>query len=138
NPAYNGTGQKALLMGNQPLLAGEHCTITFTADIDFGSNALPGVVQNNQAVATTAEVPGGTVIASDLSDDGTDFDANNNGNGNEPGENDPTPVDFTAGRLSSISGKVWFDANHDRLENDGPENRVSGFIVEVQNGNGQI
>lgn len=138
NPAYNGTGQKALLMGNQPLLAGEHCTITFTADIDFGSNALPGVVQNNQAVATTAEVPGGTVIASDLSDDGTDFDANNNGNGNEPGENDPTPVDFTAGGLSSISGKVWFDANHDRIDNDGPENRVSGFIVEVLNGNGQI
>lgn len=138
NPAYNGTGQKALLIGNQPLLAGEHCTITFTADIDFGSNALPGVVQNNQAVATTAEVPGGTVIATDLSDDGTDFDANNNGNGNEPGENDPTPVDFTAGGLSSISGKVWFDANHDRIDNDGPENRVSGFIVEVLNGNGQI
>lgn len=138
NPSYNGTGQNTLLVGDQHLLAGERCTITFTADIDFGSSPLPGVVQYNQAVATTAETPGGTVIAADLSDDGTEFDANNNGNGNEPGENDPTPIDFTAGGLSSISGKVWFDANHDRLENDGPENRVAGFIVEVLNGYGQI
>lgn len=144
SPAFNGTGQNNLLTGNQALQAGERCTITFTTEVDFGSNVLPSVVQNNQATATTAEIPGGTVIADDLSNNSTpsnittNYDPNNNGNGNEPSENVPTPVDFSAGALSSISGLVWRDSNHDRIDNDGMTSRVAGFIVEVFNASGQI
>lgn len=138
NPAYNGIGQNNLLVGNQNLLVGERCTITFTTGIDFGSNALPATAQINVAIATTAGSPGGTVIATDESNDGNDFDPNGNGNGNEPGENVPTPVDFSSGSLASISGKVWHDTNHNRTEDDGMDNRVEGFVVEVLNAAGQI
>lgn len=135
-PPYTGTTQLNLLTGNQNLQPGERCTITFTAEVDFGSNPLPSVVQNNQATTTTAQTPGGTVIATDTSNDGTNFDPNNNGNPSEPGENEPTPVSFDAGTLSSISGKVWRDNDHDRV--DGGEPRVAGFIVEVLNAAGQV
>lgn len=138
SPVFNGIGQNNLLAGNQNLQANERCTIKFTTEIDFGSNALPNSVQNNTAVATTAQSPGGTVIATDDSNDGNNFDPNGNGNGNEPGENVPTPVDFTASALSSISGMVWRDHNHDRFGNDGPAASVAGFIVEVLNASGQI
>src|SRR5690606_27538164 len=43
NPGYNGIGQNNLLVGNQNLLTGERCTITFSTENDFGSNALPSV-----------------------------------------------------------------------------------------------
>jgi len=134
---YNGTSQLNLLTGNQNLQPGERCTITFTAEVDFGSNALPSTVQNNQAIVTTAQTPGGTVIATDSSNDGTSFDPNNNGNANEPGENNPTPVSFAANTLASVSGKVWRDNDHDRIDG-GSEPRVSGFVVEVLNAAGQV
>ena len=138
SPVFNGIGKNNLLAGNQNLQAHEQCTIKFTTEIDFGSNALPNSVQNNTAVATTAQSPGGTVIATDDSNNGNSFDPNGNGNGNEPGENVPTPVDFTATALSSISGMVWRDHNHDRFGNDGPAASVAGFIVEVLNASGQV
>lgn len=139
NAAFSGTGQNNLLLGNQNLQPGERCTVAFTTEIDFGANSLPAVVQNNQAVATTAQTPGGTVIATDLSDDGSVPDANGNGNANESGENDPTPVSFAAGNLSSVSGTVYLDANHNR-SNDDPlvSSRVQGFIVQVLNAAGTV
>jgi len=137
-PAFTGIGQNNLLVGNQNLLVGESCTITFTAEVDFGSNALPAGAQNNQAQATTS-LPLGNVIATDLSDDGVVPDSSGNNNAGDPGENDPTPVSFIpVGGLSSISGKVWLDVDHDRNDNDGPTSPVSGFIVEVVNASGDI
>ena len=139
SPTFNGIGLNNLLVGNQNLQAGEQCTITFTVEVDFGTNALPSLKQNNQAIATTAQSPGGTVIATDLSNDGNNFDPNSNGNGNESGENVPTPVDFSSGSLASLSGKVWRDfLNHNRIDDEGPTARVQGFIVEVLNAAGQI
>lgn len=130
NSTFNGAGQKQLLIGNQPLQPSEQCTITFTVEVGFGSSAmLPATVQNNQAVATTSESPGGTVIATDQSNDGATFVA---------GDNSPTPVDFSDSALASISGKVWRDIDHDRVDNEGPEERVAGFIVEVLNASGQV
>jgi len=134
---FNGIGLNSLLVGNQNLQVGESCMIAFTTEVDFGANALPSVKQNNQAVATTAQSPGGTVIATDLSNDGNNFDPNSNGNGNESGENVPTPVDFSSGSLASVSGKVWRDTDHSRTDNGG-EPRVAGFIAEVLNAAGQI
>ncbi|MNR78016.1 Cna protein B-type domain protein [compost metagenome] len=139
SPAFTGIGQNNLLAGNQNLQAGEKCTITFSTEVDFGTNPLPAVVQNNQATATTAQTPGGTVIATDLSDNGTVPDPNGNGNANEAGENDPTPVSFAAGGLSAISGTVYLDRNHDRVDNDGaPAPNVHGFIVEILNSEGKV
>jgi uncharacterized repeat protein (TIGR01451 family) len=137
-PIFTGTGQNNLLVGNQSLLAGESCTITFTAEVDFGSNALPAVDQNNQATATTAQSPGGIVIATDLSDDGVIPDPSGNNDATEAGENDPTPVNFGTAVLSSVSGKVWLDSDHDRSDNDGPSSPIADFIVEVVNAAGQI
>ena len=138
-PPFTGIGQNRLLAGNQNLQPGERCTITFAAEVDFGTNPLPAAVQNNQAAATTAQTPGGTIIAADLSDDGSNPDPNGNGDPGEPGENDPTPVSFSAAGLSAVSGKVFLDRNHDRLDNDGPPApNVRGFIVEVLNAAGQI
>lgn len=138
--AFTGIGQNNLLVGNQNLLAGERCTITFTTEVDFGTNALPTVVQNNQATATTAQTPGGTVIATDLSDNGNTPDTDADGNADEAGENDPTPISFASVNLSSVTGKVYLDVNHDRVDNDGAPAtaQVQGFIVEVVNAAGQV
>jgi len=138
-PAFTGIGQNNLLAGNENLQPGERCTITFTTEVDFGSNALPTTVQNNQATATTSQTAGGTIIASDLSDNGSNPDANGNGDPGESGENDPTPVSFSSANLSAVSGKVYLDSNHDRADDDGaPAPNVSGFIVEVLNASGQV
>lgn len=138
-PAFNGVGQNRLLAGNQNLQPGESCAIAFTVEVDFGGNPLPAVVQNNQALASTAQVAGGTQIASDLSDNGSVPDANGNGDAGEGGENDPTPVSFAAAGLATVSGKVYADRNHDRVDNDGPASpAVAGFLVEVLNGAGQV
>ncbi len=137
-PAFTGIGQNNLLAGNQNLAVGDSCTITFTAEVDFGSNAIPAAVQNNQAQATTS-LPLGNVIATDLSDDGVVPDPNGNNEAGDPGEDDPTPVSFIpVGGLSSVSGKVWLDINHDRTDNDGPSSSIAGVIVEVLNAAGDI
>lgn len=135
-PAFTGVGQNNLLIGNQNLQAGERCTITFTTEVDFGTNPLPTTVQNNQARATTAQTSGGTEIADDLSDNGINPDTDGDTNANEAGENDPTPVSFASGALSSVSGKVWMDTNHDRTDND--SSPVGGFTVEVLNAAGVV
>ena len=138
-PAFNGIAQRNLLVGNQNLQPTERCTITFTTEVDFGTNPLPSVVQNNQAVATTAQTPGGTVIATDLSQNGNNPDPNGNGDPTEAGENDPTPVSFSSASLASVSGKVYLDSNHDRVDNDGAAApNVRGFIIEVLNAAGQV
>lgn len=138
-PAFTGIGQNNLLSGNQNLQPGESCTITFTTEVDFGSNALPTTVQNNQATATTSQTAGGTIIATDLSDNGSNPDANNNGNPSDAGENDPTPVSFSSANLAAVSGKVYLDSNHNRADDDGASApNVSGFIVEVLNASSQV
>ncbi len=138
SPAFNGVSQANLLAGNQNLQPGEECTVTFTVAIAFGSNPLPSVVQNNSATATAAETPGGVLIAADLSDNGSDPDSDDNGYAGDSGESDPTPVDFSSGSLSSVSGKIWQDINHDRIDNDNSSTPLPSFIVEVINSAGTI
>lgn len=139
DPAFNGNGVNTLLAGNQNLQPGEACTISFVVDVDFGANPLPAAAQNNQAVATTHQTPGGVVIATDLSDDGVVPDPNGNGNAGEAGENDPTPVSFAQAALSAVNGTVYLDANHNRVDDDAPAPAyVQGFIVEVLNSAGTV
>jgi uncharacterized repeat protein (TIGR01451 family) len=137
-PAFNGTTQSNLLAGNQNLQPGERCAISFTARINFGSSPLPSVIQNNSATATTGETSGGTVIASDLSDNGNDPDPNGNENPSEIGENDPTPVDFRSENLATVSGTLWLDGNHDRIDNDETTSNLPTFFVEILNNAGDI
>ncbi len=138
SPAFDGVSQIRLLAGNQNLQPGEQCTVTFTVAIDFGTNPLPSTVQNNSATGSAAQTPGGIQIAADLSDNGSDPDTNDNGYGGDTGESDPTPVDFRSGSLSSVSGKVWHDTNHDRVDNDNSTTTIPTFIVEVINSAGTI
>lgn len=140
NPAFNGSGVTTLLAGNQNLQAREQCTVRFSVEVDFGANPLPTAAQLNQGVASTSQTPGGTLIATDLSDDGGNPDPDGDGTGDEPGENDPTPVSFASGALASVSGTVYTDSDHDRQNNDGAPNPayVQGFVVEVLNSAGTV
>lgn len=135
---YDGIDHLEFFAGDQPLQPGEHCTVTFATEVDFGANPLPTTVQNNSALATTSELASGIEISSDLSDNGSVVDANGNGVAGDSGENDPTPVKFSADVMSSVSGKAWQDNDHDREDNDGPDSVLAGLLVEVVNSAGQI
>ena len=93
--APNGTpGDTNILAAGQTLQVGENSTFRFTVEIDNDSPTLgpiPGTFENQiEAVGTP---PTGAPV-SDLSDDGTEQDANPNDGqpGNGPDENTPTPV----------------------------------------------
>ncbi|MEM1238564.1 MAG: hypothetical protein AAGI45_01865 [Cyanobacteria bacterium P01_H01_bin.26] len=93
--APNGTpGDTNILAAGQTLQVGENSTFQFTVEIDNDSPTLgpiPGTFENQiEAVGTP---PTGAPV-SDLSDDGTEQDANPNDGqpGNGPDENTPTPV----------------------------------------------
>jgi uncharacterized repeat protein (TIGR01451 family) len=63
--AFDGTGNIALLKGDQTLLPGESCVITFTVNVAYSSAALvPAAQQLNTAIATTASNPnlGGSYV----------------------------------------------------------------------------
>ncbi len=85
---YNGTGSNNLLVAaSSNLTVGAVGQITF--GVVFDPNGLPGPF-NNQATATGLSPQSTTVT--DLSDNALDPDPNGNGDPDEPGENDPTPV----------------------------------------------
>ena len=77
--AYDGINQTAFLTGDDTLDIGQLETITVTLRIDLGSQSGPF---ENQAIVTSAVIPGGTPIATDLSDDGADPDPSGDGNPN--------------------------------------------------------
>lgn len=60
---FNGSTQQALLSGDQTLVAGEGCSITFVAAVNYGANPVPLTVRNNFVYAsnsTTPQTPGGS------------------------------------------------------------------------------
>ncbi len=138
NSSFDGITNQRLLSGSDNLQPGESCQLDFTLLVDFGGNGLPDAVQYNQATATTAQIAGGTVIATDLSDSGSTVDSDGDGNPDEDGENDPTPLDLSSTGLASISGSIWLDSNHDRTDNDGSSGDLPLFTIEVMNATGTI
>ncbi len=96
NPAYNGAG------ANQGMLnpaAGGFMALAESVVLQFELHFIPtaATVQLwNQALASGDVTPNGTPNGdtTDLSDDGLVSDSDRDGNPNEPGENDPTPVEF--------------------------------------------
>jgi len=102
NGGYTGSPPNiALLGGGDSLAVGNVGIITVTAVVTPGLNLGP---YDNQAFAS-AQGPGGTP-SDDWSDDGADPDADGDGNPNEAGENDPTPVSFSENPVIGVAKSV--------------------------------
>ncbi len=87
NPSYNGTTNTNLLTGTNTLAIGATSTVTLYFKVTPGTNL--GVYNNN--ATASANGPLGTAT-SDVSNNGTDMDPENDG----PGNNGiPTPVSFS-------------------------------------------
>ncbi len=123
NPGFTGSGVNSLLNGTADLAPNGTSTITFTVRVTTNGAGGPF---NNTATATAATVDGGPVTTTDLSDNGLNVDANNNGNPNEAGENDPTPV--TLG--GTVTGRVFIDSNGNGVQ-DGAESGAPAAQVTV-------
>ncbi|MCC7370482.1 MAG: DUF11 domain-containing protein [Chloroflexi bacterium] len=98
NAAYNGSSVTSLLAPGNTLAVGA------TATVSFRVRVAPGPVQgpfSNSATASGTS-PSNTPTT-DLSDDGTDPDPNNDGNPNQPGENDPTQIIFAPSADVSVT-----------------------------------
>ncbi len=89
NPLFDGAGETNLLAGTDNLAVGVNAQVSF--DITFDPQTLPGPFLNSATAA--AQSPGGETT-SDLSDNGTEADANGNGDPGDPEENDPSPITF--------------------------------------------
>ena len=90
NPNFDGQGTDEMLNAAASQLGlKEKATITFHLD------ASPSIRLGffNQLAQVTAIGPDNAIIT-DLSDDGIEPDANSNGAGNDPGEEDPTVINF--------------------------------------------
>lgn len=86
NAGYDGTVDTDLLVaGSSSLDVGAAGQIVF--DVTFDPGSLDAF--ENTATATA---DGATGTTTDVSDDGAVTDADNDGEPNEPGENDPTPI----------------------------------------------
>ena len=100
NAGYNGSAVPVVAAGFTLPAAG-NCTIDLQLRVQ-PTNPLPPLLAGgaryfNQARVTgegadTGQTPATNPQLTDLSDNGATIDANGNGVGNEPGENDPTPV----------------------------------------------
>jgi uncharacterized repeat protein (TIGR01451 family) len=128
NAGFNGTGNNNLLAAGQSLALGGTASIRLVVTVTPGSNLGP---YNNSATANGTS-PAGTGVT-DISDDGTNPDPNNNGDPSEPGENDPTPLLFTETPLLGVAKQVG------TVVNNGDGTFTVPYIVTVQNlGNVEI
>ncbi|MGC9449319.1 DUF7507 domain-containing protein [Cereibacter johrii] len=95
NSGYTGAGATELVSGGT-LAAGASCTITLTLqvrpEIPLPYSASPRY-RNQAQLDAEGQLSGKPV--SDLSDNGSNPDPNGNGYPNDPGEDDPTPVNVT-------------------------------------------
>jgi uncharacterized repeat protein (TIGR01451 family) len=103
NGGFNGAAATTVASGFT-LAAGASCTIDVTLRVQptvpFPPVLPSGGRYENQATVTGTGALSGQTSAtnpqlSDLSDNGTNADPNGNGQANEAGENDPTPVPLT-------------------------------------------
>lgn len=134
NGAYDGSGNDDLLVsGSSTLAQGVTAQIRFTVGVTTVTDQGLGFgMFANQATSNATATGGGN--ASDLSDSGTEPDANGDGNPNEVGENDVTTF-MLAG---SIGDFVWNDLDGDGVQ-DGGESGLSGVTVFLDtNANGDL
>ncbi|MGE0085837.1 MAG: hypothetical protein AB7S75_15620, partial [Desulfococcaceae bacterium] len=100
-PVFNGNTNQNLLKGTDVLGVGETGYISF--DVTFNPNGSSGPF-NNSATGTGTS-PGGTT-SSDISDNGTNPDPDDDGSPNEAGENDPTPIKFSSLGIAKQAGQA--------------------------------
>ncbi|MEZ5469747.1 MAG: hypothetical protein R3F18_19075 [Lysobacterales bacterium] len=95
NAGYDGSSQTNLLSAGSTLASGDTAQIQFVVDVTTISNAqgFGFGVYRNQASVTSVD-PGGLSFT-DLSDEGTNPDPNNNGDPSGNNENDPTTIAVT-------------------------------------------
>lgn len=98
NPGFDGDTDTNLLLGTDFLAPGSVAQILLS--VRFTPNGESGPFLNQAIV--TAEDPLGNPV-NDSSDDGFDPDPNGNGNADELGENDPTPIDFAANPVIGLA-----------------------------------
>ena len=98
--APDGTpGDVNILAPTQTLQVGENSTFRFTVEVESDLITTPDTFFNQiDAVGTS---PNNTTVE-DESDDGVETDADGDGNANEPGENDPTPVQLPPAESPAI------------------------------------
>jgi uncharacterized repeat protein (TIGR01451 family) len=90
NAGFDGGSDINLLDGTDTLAVGDVTEIVFT--VRFDPNSETGPFNNTSTI--TGDSPS-TAAVTDTSDDGTDPDTDGDGEPNESGENDPTPISFT-------------------------------------------
>ncbi|HOY18426.1 MAG TPA: SdrD B-like domain-containing protein, partial [Haliscomenobacter sp.] len=139
NNAFNGNGNSNLLIGSDDLEAGDKGAILLTIRIPAACTPPGAGLRNSATVQATG--PGGTPGAvTDISDNGADPDPDSDGNPNEAGENDPTPITISSNPqiglakrmvntelLPSGAALVTFEFN---LENLGNVNLSNAQIID--------
>ncbi len=131
NASFDGSASTALLSAGS-LAPGETATIRFAVDLALVIDSGSGMGLYSNQVTASGEGPG-MVIATDLSDDGTNPDPNGNDVADDSGEDDPTL--FTV-QAATIGDFVWNDLDGDGVQ-DGGEPGLAGFAVYADfNNNG--
>ncbi|MFN8525950.1 MAG: hypothetical protein U0821_22850 [Chloroflexota bacterium] len=131
NPAFDGKAVTSLLAAGQTLAVGASGTISLQTRVQPGAKLGP---YSNQVTANGTS-PNGTQTT-DVSDDGTNPDPDNDAQPNEPGENDATLVVFAPSADLSITktvdvgspaigGQVRYTL---AVRNDGPSG-ATGVVV---------
>jgi hypothetical protein len=127
-----GTCSAAVATGTGSLGVGESCVAVWDVEV---SDLVPGTTYNNTATVTGTSPLGQDV--SDISDDGTVVDTDNDGNPNEPGENDPTPTIIPAPGLAILGDRVWEDIDADGIQDPG-EQGIPGVTVQIYSAGGTL
>lgn len=126
NAGFDGVSNANLLSGLADLAGGASATISFVVRVTTNGAPGPFLASSNAAAST---LDGGAVTTTDLSDNGTVVDADNDGNPNEAGENDPSPVILGG----TTSGLVFLDSNGNGAQDAG-EAGIGGVPVAVTSG----
>ena len=121
NTDFDGKDDTKVLSGEDTMAAGTTATLDVSVQVSLNGAGGPFA---NQSVAISTDAA--DVTTRDLSDNGSDPDANGNGDPTDPGEDDPTPVAFPA----SLVGTVFADHDVDRIA-DADEPKLPGWRVEV-------
>jgi uncharacterized repeat protein (TIGR01451 family) len=120
-----GTCSAEVAAGTQALAVGESCTAVWHFVITNPSGAE--LAFNNSALVQGTPLAGGPPVT-DISDEGGETDTDGDNNGDEPGENDPTPALISA--LASLGDIVFEDTDGNGLQDVG-EPGVGGVNVNL-------
>lgn len=131
NSSYDGSSDTALLSSGS-LVWGDTAEIQMTVQVQTLIDQGLGLgAYTNQASGSATSADG--TAASDLSDSGTDGDANGNGNPGDVGENDPTYFSVGDGTIGDF---VYHDFDENGAHDAG-EPGIAGVLVFLDmNGNG--